>query len=159
MERRDDEAFATRAGVDEPGSDERPAELVGEAAAEADDERLGTLARERAPAGQGRWIERRPRLVDDLEAVERRLGEALSISSGLDQPQSSAASWFANTSRRRASWTVIPASTASRIQPSRSSDAMGPGLTLGIASDGSTTRWPTFPHTTMHNRRDRRERK
>ena len=73
MERRDHEAFATRAGVDEPGSDERPAELVGEAAAEPDDERLGTLARERAPAGQGRWIERRPRLVDDLEAVERRL--------------------------------------------------------------------------------------
>ena len=98
MERRDDEAFAARAGVDEPGADERPAELIGEAAAEADDERLGTLARERAPAGQGRWIERRPGLVDDLEAVERRLGEALSISSGLDQPQSSAASWFANTS-------------------------------------------------------------
>ena len=73
MERRDDEALAARPGVDEPGPDERPAELVGEAAAEADDERLGTLARERAPAGQGRWIERRPGLVDDLEAVERRL--------------------------------------------------------------------------------------
>jgi hypothetical protein len=101
VERRDDETLTLWTGIDEPGPDERPAELAAEPVAEADDERLGTLARERAAAGQGRWFERHPGLVDDLEAVERCLRRGAQHPSGLDQPQSSAASWFANTSRRR----------------------------------------------------------
>ena len=148
MERRDDEALAARAGVDEPGPDERPAELVGERL-----RKPTTSGSGRSPASAAGRAGPMDRAAPRTRRRSRSgraspPGEATQHLVGAGPAAGSAASWFANTSRRRASLDGDPASTASRIQPSRSSDAMGPGITAG-----NRARWldDSLAHVPSHS--------
>jgi hypothetical protein len=158
MERGDDEALAARGGVHEPGPDEGPAKLAATPIAEPDDERLGALAGKGPPPGQLRRVEGSAGFVDDLEAVERRFrrgGEHLLRArpatelGGLLVREDDAELGVLNGDPR-----------VDRLEnPAEAIVRCGEAGRFGsrIASSGSTTRWPTFPHATKLDRRDRRE--
>ena len=127
VERRDDESVGVGPAGHDPGPDQRPARAPGGSRKPTTSSFL-VLARERAPPGEARGVKRGAGTPSTISKRSDSVAcaDAPSISSGLDQPQRSAAAaagWHRPAAAGRPG-TVIPASIASRIQPSRSSNVI-----------------------------------